>query len=79
VYKRQRYAKLPTIMKAKRKPVAVKALADVGLSADDIAPAVVSTNFGLPPERSSGRKLDGDVDAMVSQLVDLLRNEAKVL
>ena len=74
-----RYAKLPAIMKAKRKPVAVKTLGDLGLSNDDVAPAVSTTNYALPPGRPAGRKLDGDVDSMVSQLVDLLRNEAKVL
>ena len=74
-----RYAKLPAIMKAKKKPVDVKALGDLGLSADDVAPAVTTTAFSLPPERPAGRKLEGDVDSMVSQLVDLLRNEAKVL
>lgn len=74
-----RYAKLPAIMKAKRKPVAIKTLGDLGLSGDDVAPAVSTTNYALPPGRPAGRKLDGDVDSMVSQLVDLLRNEAKVL
>ena len=74
-----RYAKLPAIMKAKRKKIAVKSLGDLGLSADDIAPAVQTTAYQLPPERPAGRKLEGEVDDMVNELVDLLRNEAKVL
>lgn len=74
-----RYAKLPAIMKAKRKKIDVKTLADLGLSADDVAPAVQTSSYDLPPARPSGRKLEGDVDAMVSELVGLLRNEAKVL
>ncbi|TVQ86486.1 MAG: electron transfer flavoprotein subunit beta/FixA family protein [Deltaproteobacteria bacterium] len=74
-----RYAKLPAIMKAKRKKVDVKSLGDLDLSADDITPAVQLTNFSLPPERPAGRKLEGDVDTMVQELVRLLREEAKVI
>jgi electron transfer flavoprotein beta subunit len=74
-----RYAKLPAIMAAKKKPIAVSSLTDLGLSADDVAPAVHLSGFDLPPARPSGRKLDGDVDAMVAQLVRLLREEAKVI
>lgn len=74
-----RYAKLPAIMAAKKKTIAVSSLADVGLSADDVAPAVQLSGFDLPPARPSGRKLDGDVDTMVSELIRLLREEAKVI
>lgn len=74
-----RYAKLPAIMKAKRKKIDTKSLADLGLSADDVAPAVALSSYGLPPARPAGRKLEGDVDSMVNELVSLLRNEAKVL
>lgn len=74
-----RYAKLPAIMKAKRKKIDVKGIGDLGLSADDVAPAVQTSAYALPPERQGGRKLEGDVDTMVSELVRLLREEAKVL
>jgi electron transfer flavoprotein beta subunit len=74
-----RYAKLPAIMKAKRKKIDVKSLGDLGLSADDVAPAVQVSAYGLPPERPAGRKLEGTVDEMVDELVRLLREEAKVL
>lgn len=74
-----RYAKLPAIMKAKRKKVDTKTLADLSLSETDIAPAVQLSNFSLPPERPAGRKLEGDVDTMVAELVRLLREEAKVI
>jgi len=75
-----RYAKLPEIMKAKRKPLATKNAAALGLSADDIAPAVELFNYAPPPARPKGRILDGDtVEAKVSELVRLLRDEAKVL
>jgi electron transfer flavoprotein beta subunit len=74
-----RYAKLPAIMKAKRKPVAELALSDIGLSADDVAPVVTTSNYGLPPERPKGRFIEGDTDQQVSELVRLLREEAKVI
>lgn len=74
-----RYAKLPAIMKAKRKKIDTKSLSDLGLTADDVAPAVTLSNYSLPPARPAGRKLEGDVDSMVNELVGLLRNEAKVL
>lgn len=74
-----RYAKLPQIMKAKRKKIAIKSLGDIGLSADDVAPAVVSNAYDLPPERPSGRIISGDNEAAVAELVRLLREEAKVI
>jgi electron transfer flavoprotein beta subunit len=74
-----RYAKLPAIMKAKRKKIAKPSLADLGLSADDVAPAVEFSAYGLPPARPAGRILEGEVDDQVKELVSLLRNEAKVV
>lgn len=74
-----RYAKLPAIMAAKKKPVESPSLGDLGLSAEAVAPSVTTTAFGLPPARAKGRILSGDVDAQVKELVQLLRNEAKVL
>lgn len=74
-----RYAKLPAIMKAKRKPIDKLDLAALGLTADDMAPACTFTNFSAPPARPSGRILEGDVPDVVKELVSLLRNEAKVI
>jgi electron transfer flavoprotein beta subunit len=74
-----RYAKLPAILKAKSKPVDRPGLEALGLSAADVAPKVALSGFGPPPDRPKGRKLEGDVDTMVAELVRLLRDEAKVL
>jgi electron transfer flavoprotein beta subunit len=74
-----RYAKLPQIMKAKRKPVHKKTLGDLGLSAADVAPKAAYGAFGEPPPRPPGRMLDGELDQALDTLVDALRNEAKVL
>lgn len=76
-----RYASLPGIMKAKRKPLAQHSLADVGVSADDRR--VKYSNFQLPPEKPPGKKFDamdeGAQAGVVSEVVGLLRNEAKVI
>lgn len=74
-----RYAKLPAIMKAKRKPIDKLDLAALDLSADAVAAKVSVTNHGLPPARPQGRMLEGDVPTVVAELVRLLREEAKVI
>ncbi len=74
-----RYAKLPAIMAAKKKPCDLVKLADLGLTAQSVAAAVTLTNWALPPERIKGRMIAGDADTAVRELVRLLREEAKVL
>jgi electron transfer flavoprotein beta subunit len=72
-----RYAKLPAIMKAKRNPMSKVTAADLGV--DTSATPTNSGNYAPPPSRPSGRILEGDTDAVVAQLVQLLRDEAKVI
>ena len=76
-----RYASLPGIMKAKKKPLEKFSLADLGLSDDDTR--VKYSNFRLPPEKPPGKKFDAMDEAnqaqVVKDVVDLLRNEAKAL
>ena len=66
-----RYAKLPDIMKAKKKPLDVKTPADLGV---EVASKVKLLKVEPPAERQGGVKV-GSVD----ELVDKLKNEAKVL
>ncbi|MDH4467772.1 MAG: electron transfer flavoprotein subunit beta/FixA family protein [Bacteriovoracaceae bacterium] len=76
-----RYASLPGIMKAKKKPLAQYKLSDVGVSASDTK--VKYHGFQLPPEKPAGKKFDAMDDAkagaIVKDVVGLLRNEAKVI
>lgn len=76
-----RYASLPGIMKAKKKPLAQHSLADVGVSDADVR--VKYSNFQLPPEKPPGKKFeameDGTQAGVVSEVVNLLRTEAKVI
>jgi len=77
-----RYATLPGILKAKSKKIGVVSVAELGLDAATVgagAALVTFTNMGPPPERPAGRILSGDTASAVSELVRLLRDEAKVI
>jgi electron transfer flavoprotein beta subunit len=66
-----RYASLPNIMKAKKKPIDEKSPADVGV---DISPRLDVLKTVDPPGRKSGVKVGS-----VTELVAKLKNEAGVL
>ncbi|MCG6858949.1 MAG: electron transfer flavoprotein subunit beta/FixA family protein [Salaquimonas sp.] len=66
-----RYASLPNIMKAKKKPLDEKAPGDYGV---DVAPRLKVVKTVEPPARKAGVKLGS-----VAELVDKLKNEAGVL
>ena len=59
-----RYASLPNIMKAKKKPMDEKTPADYGV---DIAPRLTTITVVEPPVRQAGEKVE-DVDALVAKL-----------
>jgi electron transfer flavoprotein beta subunit len=63
-----RYASLPNIMKAKKKPIEEKTAADYGV---DIAPRLEVVKTAEPPIRKAGVKVKS-----VAELVDKLKNEA---
>ena len=66
-----RYASLPNIMKAKKKPLDTKTAADLGI---DLTPRVTTVSVEAPAERQAGI-IVGSVD----ELVEKLKNEAKVI
>jgi electron transfer flavoprotein beta subunit len=77
-----RYASLPGIMKAKKKPLDKKTPGDVGADAAALKSGVktVVKGFKYPPEKPAGKLFQGeDVEVMVAKVVKLLRDEAKVL
>lgn len=77
-----RYASLTGIMKAKKKPIEEKTAAALGLSAEQIgkAGAAVRVQRLLPlPERGACKFIEGDAQQQARTLVQLLRNEAKVV
>ena len=66
-----RYASLPNIMKAKKKPIDEKTPADYGV---DVAPRLKVLKVTEPPKRQAGIKVK-----TVQELVDKLHNEAGVI
>jgi electron transfer flavoprotein beta subunit len=66
-----RYASLPNIMKAKKKPIDEKSPEDLGV---DTAPRLTTLKVEEPPKREAGVIVED-----VAQLVDKLRNEAGVI
>ena len=66
-----RYASLPNIMKAKKKPIEEIAASDLGV---DTSPRVEQIKVEEPPKRKAGIKV-----ANVAELVQKLKNEAKVI
>ncbi|HCY84218.1 MAG TPA: electron transfer flavoprotein subunit beta/FixA family protein [Desulfobacteraceae bacterium] len=72
-----RYPKFPDIMKAKKKEIKEMTLSDLGV--DENAGAMVLEKLELVPERTGAKMLDGDIDAQVTELVKILKEEEKVL
>jgi electron transfer flavoprotein beta subunit len=66
-----RFASLPGIMKAKKKPLEEIPVANLGV---DVAPKVKMVRFTEPPARKGGVKVES-----VDQLIEKLRTEAKVI
>lgn len=66
-----RYASLPNIMKAKKKPLDAMSPGDLGV---DVTPRLKTVKVAEPPARQGGAKV-----ADVAELVDKLKNEAKVI
>ena len=66
-----RYATLPNIMKAKKKPLDTIPAATLGV---DITPRLTTRSVNEPAKRSAGIRVED-----VGQLVDKLKNEAKVI
>ncbi|MFT5111362.1 MAG: electron transfer flavoprotein beta subunit [Parasphingorhabdus sp.] len=66
-----RYASLPNIMKAKKKPVDKYSAADLGV---DVSPRTEVLKVVEPPAREAGIKVSS-----AEELVDKLKNEAKVI
>ncbi len=72
-----RYASLPGIMKAKKKPLKEMSLADLGFNSEQNK--VHLTNFKMPPEKPPVKMISGEANQQAQELVKALREEAKVL
>ncbi|ANU19153.1 electron transfer flavoprotein subunit beta [Planococcus plakortidis] len=74
-----RYPSLPGIMKAKKKPLEELELDDLDIDEDDVEAKTETIEVYLPPKKEAGRILEGEIPSQVSELVSLLRSEAKVI
>ncbi len=78
-----RYASLPGIMKAKKKPVDVKSVADLGLDAAQVGAAnrkVKVKAMSLPPERQTVKMIEGEAAGdKAAALVKVLHEETKII
>ena len=78
-----RYASLPGIMKAKKKPVDVKTVADLGVDPSQVGAAnrkVKIKSMSLPPERQAVRMVEGEAAAdKAAALVKILHDETKII
>lgn len=73
-----RYTSLPGIMKAKRKPLEIKTLADIGAQINKQMVKIIAMK--PPLERKGGKIIQGDsAQAKVVELVKALKEEAKVI
>ncbi|MBN1635408.1 MAG: electron transfer flavoprotein subunit beta/FixA family protein [Deltaproteobacteria bacterium] len=72
-----RYASLPGIMKAKKKPVDVKTAADLGV---DVGAMTVIKEMTLPPARQAGKIIEGETpEEKAANLAKALHEEAKLI
>jgi electron transfer flavoprotein beta subunit len=78
-----RYASLPGIMKAKKKPVDVKTVADLGVDAGQVGASnckVKIKALSLPPERQAVKMIEGEAAAdKAAALVKILHEETKII
>ncbi len=74
-----RYPSLPGIMKAKKKPLERLEIEDLNLSDDEVQPRTEEISIYLPPKKEAGRILKGELADQSKELIELLRNEAKVI
>ena len=73
-----RYPSLPGIMKAKKKPLVEVELDDLDLDEDDVEAKQRQLKF-IYLRKDAGRVLQGDIKDQVTELVNLLHKEAKVI
>jgi electron transfer flavoprotein beta subunit len=74
-----RYPSLPGIMKAKKKPIERLTAADLGLNIEEILSKTEVLEQYLPPQKTAGKILKGELPEQVFELVEALRFEVKAV
>ena len=76
-----RLASLRGIMQAKKKPMDILTLADLGIDPGEVGSAgsgIEIVEFQPPPQRAAGKKFEGEPEEIAKEVVELLANEAKI-
>jgi electron transfer flavoprotein beta subunit len=76
-----RLASLRGIMQAKKKPMEVLTLAELGVPPGEVGKAgagIELVAFNPPPQRAAGQKFEGEPEEITRKVVELLANEAKI-
>ena len=66
-------------MKAKKKTIERLTAADLNVNVGEILSKTEVLEQYLPPKKVAGKVLAGELNQQTSELVELLRNEAKVV
>ncbi|KAA9031668.1 electron transfer flavoprotein subunit beta/FixA family protein [Niallia endozanthoxylica] len=74
-----RYPSLPGIMKAKKKPIERLTADDLDLNIEEILSKTEVLEQYLPQQKTAGKILQGELPEQVSELIEALRFEAKVV
>jgi electron transfer flavoprotein beta subunit len=74
-----RYETLKGIMAAKKKEIPVVSLEELGLKEEELEPQLEITKLESPPVRQAGKIIEGEPEEAAKKLVELLRNEAKII
>jgi electron transfer flavoprotein beta subunit len=74
-----RYPSLPGIMKAKKKPLQVFTLEQLGLKQEELNARTRCVELSLPKPKAAGKILEGDIGDQVKCLADLVIKEAKII
>jgi len=70
-----RYVSIMGIRRAAKKEIKVVQAEDLGLSADDIQPALIIEEIFLPPETEGAEMLQGDAASVAEQIVRIIREK----
>ena len=72
-----RYPTMPNIMKSKKKELKTITAADIDFEAPESLTEIIE--LSMPAPRAAGQIIDGEPEEAVKKLVDLLKNDAKVI
>ncbi|MFE4708691.1 electron transfer flavoprotein subunit beta/FixA family protein [Peribacillus simplex] len=73
-----RYPSLPSIMKAKKKPIERLNVMELGVPLNEYQGKTTTVKQYLPPEKKAGRVLDGNIVDQTKELVQIMHQEIKV-